>query len=656
MKKNMILLMIFVFISSSLVAREKRDLLLGTYSERQVTDFLVNDNSWIKYPAYNDRAGWDKISAPLRAEYIKNGEKYIGFDWPYIRATEYLEFSRSGDRKIQENPLNAKRTALQTLVMAELMEGKGRFLDDIINGVFSFCEQTYWGASAHFYMYKEDESPGTPGSPTTNLPDIDNPIVDLLVGEIAADLAWVWYYFHAEFDKISPVISRRLKSELQKKVMEPFYERTDYWWITGWKRGSVNNWTPWCNFNVLNCILLLEDDPLKKAKAVYKTMRSVDLFFNSYPNDGACDEGPSYWGVAGGKAFDYLNLLAEATDGKINIFGDRLVQDIGRYIYRVYIGQGHFFTNFADAPPRINASGGTIYRYGKQIEDETMKNFGAFLLQRSGFGEKAITGSIGLVLENMFRLKDWQQTQPAEPLIGEFYFPDMQIAIARNKANTNDGFYFAAKGGSNGEGHNHNDVGSCIVFFNGNPVIIDVGVGTYTRETFTSERYKIWTMQSVYHNVPLINGISQQAGGNFRAKNSTYKDSKSILSFSTDIAGAYPAEAGVEKWVRSYVLERNKGLNISDLFQLKENKGKTELHFMTPLTCTIVKAGLMELKGADFTLQLTYNTAQYKADIQKIKVEDPPLQRAWGNEISMIVLEIAGSKSGHYSIRLRETK
>jgi hypothetical protein len=400
----------------------------------------------------------------------------------------------------------------------------------------------------------------------------------------------------------------------------------------------------------------LEDDPQKKAKAVYKTMQSVDIFFNVYPEDGACDEGPSYWGVAGGKAFDYLNLLAGATNEKINIFDNRLVQDIGRYIYKVYISQGHFFTNFADAPPVINASGGTIYRYGRQIDDEKMKGFGAFLLHKSGYGEKPVTGAIGLVLENMFRMEGWQHTQPAEPLIGEFYFPDMQIAIARNKAGTSDGFYFAAKGGSNGEGHNHNDVGSCIVFFNGNPVLVDVGVGTYTRETFTSERYKIWTMQSVYHNVPLINGISQSAGGQFRAKNSTYKATKSKISFSTDIAEAYPENAGVEKWVRSYTLERNKEMTISDQFQLKENRGETELHFMTPLLCTIVKPGLIELKGADFTVHLTYNQAQYKADIRRIPVNDPRLQQAWGNEVSMIVLDITGQKSGNYSIRLRETK
>ncbi|WP_425476307.1 hypothetical protein [Paraflavitalea speifideaquila] len=51
------------------------------------------------------------------------------------------------------------------------------------------------------------------------------------------------------------------------------------------------------------------------------------------------------------------------------------------------------------------------------------------------------------------------------------------------------------------------------------PVLIDAGVGTYTRQTFSSERYTIWTMQSNYHNLPLINGVPQQFGARYRSAN-----------------------------------------------------------------------------------------------------------------------------------------
>ncbi|MDR1723265.1 MAG: heparinase II/III-family protein [Tannerella sp.] len=636
-------------------AREKRDLLTQTYSEQVVSQVLIKDVSWVSYPAYHDRAGWERVPQSLRGQYIRDGEKYLGYDWPQVKATEYLEFMRTGDRQVMERPQNQRRQALQTLVFAELMEGKGRFIDDIVNGVFTFCEQTYWGASAHFYMYRPNGGAGTVSSndPATDFPDIDNPIVDLVVGEIACDLAWIWYYFHDEFDKISPRIAKRLKDEIMRKVVNPYYERMDYWWITGWGRGSVNNWTPWCNFNVLNCIMLLEDDPAKMVKGVHKTMASVDLFFNAYPDDGACDEGPSYWGVAGGKAFDYLNFLSEVTGGKINLFDNTLVKDIGRYIYKVYISQGCYFTNFADAPAKISPRAGAIYRYGQKITDEPMQAFGAFLLRNQHYGQEPDFGAIGLTLEDLFGLEGWKKKQATEPLLADYYFPDMQIAIARDKAGTTDGFYLAAKGGSNGEGHNHNDVGSCIVFYNANPVLVDAGVGTYTKQTFSNERYQIWTMQSTWHNLPLINGVAQSPGGDFKASGAQYKATRTQVSFSSDIAGAYPESAQVEKWVRGYLLTRNKGIAITDNFRLKTVAGKTELHFLTPLDCTISKPGVVTLKGEGFELQMTYPVSAMTARIEQKEMDDARLRSLWGSALTMLVFDLKEAKAGNVRIDIR---
>lgn len=634
-------------------AQEKRNLLTDYFTRKFVNEAVSNDNSWIKYPSYSDRKVWEQLPETLRLSTIKEGEKYLGYDWPQIMPTMYLEFTRNGDRTAVDQPNNQRRRALQALVMAELFEGEGRFLDDIINGVFLICEQTYWGSSAHFYMYGFE---GEIANPIKSVPDIEDPIIDLVVGDMAADLSWIYYFFHEEFDKISPVISKRLKYELQKKVLDPFYERYDYWWITGWGEGRVNNWNPWCNYNMLVCILLMEEDEQKKENGIYKTMQSVDLFINSYPSDGGCDEGPSYWGVAAGKLFDYLDLLRVNSDDKINIFDNELIKDMGRYIYRVYIGNGKYYINFADAPLQIMHEPTKIFRYGKSINDPDLQAFGAFLIRNSDFENKPISGRIGESMETLFNSEDWQKVEPKEPLIPEFYFPDLDIAIGRDKAGSAEGFYFAAKGGNNGEGHNHNDVGSFILYYNGEPALIDVGVGTYTKETFSSNRYKIWTMQSTYHNLPLINGLSQSPGGKYSASNSAYNASKSGVSFSTDIAKAYPEEAKVEKWLRSYILDRNRGMTIKDNFLLTENSGDTELHFITPLHCTINSHGLIKLKGENFTLLMDYKSSQYEANIQTIAIDDPRLQRVLGDELSMIILKMNKVKTGNYAVHLKESK
>lgn len=46
---------------------------------------------------------------------------------------------------------------------------------------------------------------------------------------------------------------------------------------------------------------LLENDRDRLAKAVWRSMQSVDKFINFVKADGACEEGPSYWGHAAGK-------------------------------------------------------------------------------------------------------------------------------------------------------------------------------------------------------------------------------------------------------------------------------------------------------------------------------------------------------------------
>lgn len=635
-------------------AKEKRNLLTDFYTRRFVNESIIKDYSWIRYPSYSDRESWSKIPEVIRSKIIAEGEKFLNYNWQTITATMYLEFTRSGDRGAVDRPNSERSRALHSLVFAEMMEGKGRFLDDIINGVFLICEQTYWGSSAHFYLYNYG---GSIENPSTVVPDKDDPVIDLVVADMAADLAWIWYYFHDEFDKVSPVISKRLKDEIREKVLEPFYKRYDMWWITGWGEGSVNNWTPWCNYNMLTCILLIEDDSIKKETGIYKTMASVDLFINSYPEDGGCNEGPSYWGVAGGKLFDYLDLLKQITNGKIDIFGNELIKNMGRYIYRVYVGKGNYFINFADAPLRIGHDPGRIYRFGKAIEDPILKSFGAFLSEKSRSGDHARIGKIGETLENLFSMEEMQKTQPAEPLIPEFYFPDLDVAMGRDKVGSTNGFYFAAKGGHNGESHNHNDVGSFIMYFNETPVLIDVGVGTYTRETFSSQRYKIWTMQSNYHNLPVINGFGQSVGGRFKARDSKFTTSKKSVNFSTDIALAYPAEAKVTKWVRSYTLERGKRFLINDNFQLAEKSGNNMVHFMTGLPCQVVKQGIIEFKGKDFTLQMKYDPSVLNANIETITVEDPRLVSVLGEKISRVVFELKiPGLAGTTSFEISEAK
>jgi hypothetical protein len=520
------------------------------------------------------------------------------------------------------------------LVMGELAEGKGRFIDQIVNGVWYYSEQTWWGWSAHLTAQKAPHG----------LPDADEPVIDLGVGEITNILSWTWFLFKDEFDKIHPLISKRLKNEIMKKSVIPYYERNDFWWQGLDGTRDVNNWNPWTNHNMLTAILILEDDQAKKIKGVEKVLESLDQFINVYPNDGGCDEGPSYWGRAGASLYQCLDLLKRATNGKFDVYDNQLVKNMGTYIYKAYIAYPYFI-NFADADATTGGRPQIIYSYGKDIGDPVMQKFGAFLAKKQDWGKEIPDGKVDEQIMQLMHLNEIENAESEDALIGDFWLPETQVAGARDKAGSSEGFFFAAKGGHNAESHNHNDLGSCVLYFNGKPCLVDIGRETYTAKTFSSRRYEIWTMQSQYHNLPKINGIDQKEGRGFVAENSTFKADAKWAVFSTDISKAYPEAAQVQKWARAYTLERGKKFVIDDNWELGKITGEaTTLNFVTSNKVSQQEPGILLLEGGGFTLEMKYNSKALLPKIEVTDITDSGLKRYW-DTITRIVFTINNPKT-----------
>jgi hypothetical protein len=169
-------------------------------------------------------------------------------------------------------------------------------------------------------------------------------------------------------------------------------------------------------------------------------------------------------------------------------------------------------------------------------------------------------------------------------------------------------------------------------------------------KTFSSRRYEIWTMQSGYHNLPVINGTDQKEGAKFKARNSSYKANAGSVIFSTDIAGAYPEAARVKSWIRSYTLNRGKSFVVRDRYELSEVTGKpTGSNFMTYCKVSEVKPGLLRFDGNGFSLQMSYNPKQVKPEIEFIEVTDRQLQRYWPDGVTRVRMQMIdpGLKGDH---------
>lgn len=609
--KSFFSLIVFVFLSCIKVAAyTERNFLQHVAAQESLAECLVLNQKWVQYPSYKDREGWSRFLGEYKDEIIKNGESLLGYTWKVVKATDYLEFERSGNREIMERPFDDNNQAIVRLMLAELAEGRGRFIDQLINGVFHTCEMTSWALSAHLVTQPTHRA----------LPTPIYPLIDLTAGDLGSLLSWVYYFMHEEFDKIDPEISRRLYRELDERIMKPYLNNDSFWWLAANYKGQmVNNWNPWCNSNCLMTFMLLENDVDRLSKAVSRSMQSVDKFLNYVHSDGACEEGPSYWGHASGKCLDYLVLLNRITGGKISIFDNPQIKAMGEYIARSYVGNG-WVVNFADAFAKGGGDPYLIYRYGKAVKSDILKQFAS--MQNKGSKISFRGRDLFRILEAFLVEDELCAYQEAYTGVSYTWYPETEFCYVRNKK-----AFFAAKGGYNDESHNHNDAGSFSLWVNNMPVIIDAGVGTYTRQTFSSERYTIWTMQSNYHNLPMINGVPQKYGRQYKA--TEVKATKN--SFSANIATAYPDEAGVKKWIRSYTMKSD-ALMISDRFELNEIKKENVINFLS-WGDIIIKDGVIEISVNGVKGTLKYDTKMFKVKKECVKLTDKKLSSVWGAEV-----------------------
>lgn len=644
MKKNLFATICLICMAGlCLSATESKDLLKKAVKKEELKSLLLMNQSWVPYPDYKDRNGWDALTQELKEELIVNGEAYLDYTWKVVELSDFLEYERSGNRNIMQEPFGDNNNAMMALVMAELAEGKGRFMDQIMNGTWLACEMTTWVLSAHLPAYQTNKR---------SVPDPNEFTIDLTAGDLGSFYSWVYYFFKDEFDKVSPIIATRLRNNLQERIMDVYMNRSDFWWqaFNLQEGGLVNNWNPWCNSNVLLTFLLLENDPEKLVDGVYRTLISADEFINYTHEDGACEEGPSYWGHAAGKMYDYLDILHLATGGKVSIYDAPIIRNMGEYIARSYVGDG-WVVNFADASARGGGEPSVIYRYGRSVDSDLMQQFAAYLFERNGRQHHLPRGrDIFRGLEGIRLAAALEKTKPALPEFESTWYPETEFCYMKNDA----GFFFATKGGYNNESHNHNDVGSFSLYYQNIPFFIDIGVGTYTRKTFSSERYDIWTMQSNYHNLPMVNGVAQKNGREYRSAAVVFDPGKK--QFSLDISGAYPAGAKVDQWTRSYQL-KEAALLIEDDFKLETASEPNILHFLCWSKPEVSEAGKIRLARDGKTLELVYSPRQFTPTVEKIEVEDSRLTRVWGDTVYRLSLQAEKiKKNGKYELEIREVK
>ena len=494
-------------------------------------------------PTGAERERWQKLASTKAAQgIVRKAEDALSQEPIFMDEEVYLEFSRTGNRSNYERLTYRRSQRLSDFVFAELVEWQGRFIPAIEAELDRLFTEKSWTLPAHDSNLTSFHQTRFHG--------------DLAATELAANLAQIDWWFQ---DKLSPEIRERLRMECLRRVITPYQEdirsghfRNGHWWIHG-----TSNWNAVCTCNLVRASLILLRDKQERAEILAAMEHSLSFFFKGFTNDGYCSEGIGYWNYG----FGHFAILAEtvlaATSGKLDLYEiSPKIEAICAYARNIQIDEG-VCPAFADCDIKG--------RPGIGIQALIQRHCPQVFLKRippaTAVFDYAMTPLRIFVDETPYA--EQAPATPAWP--PRHLFEDAGIYIGRSQDAAKGNFGVAFKAGHNAELHNHNDVGSFVVVLNKVPYIVDPGSETYTRRTFSKQRYESQMLNSYGHSVPIVAGKLQSTGRNACGKFIHTDFTEQMDTLVCDMADAYPEATELKSLTRTFIFDRaNRRVTVRD--------------------------------------------------------------------------------------------
>lgn len=434
----------------------------------------------------------------------------------------FLKYEKCGDREEYEQLyMNYRKHLLVFLSMALWSEDE-KWITAVEDTAWAICDMFTWEVPARFDLplrFSEGRAK-----------------IGLFAAETAFSLCETLYLLE---DRLSDMAKDRIRHEIRERIIEP-YCKDDHDWSIDW---GADNWSAVCGGQCGMIVMYMGTKP-EVDIAIKKSLKCMQMFLSSYKADGACLEGPLYWEYGFGFFCMFAAMVREYTNGEIDLFADEKVKNIARFGEDIYLDKNCVIP-FSDSAHNFNFN---LWLFAFLAEEYGIKIPDTKYAVRFG-DEKRYR--IPFFLRSMF-LKATPEPDSQNKAELSVY-KESQWYIKR----TSD-YILAAKGGFNAEPHNHNDVGSFVLFGNGEFVLDDLGWGSYEKGYFGEERYSFICASSFGHSVPIINGQGQLAG----------EDKKAVLlecsenEFKLDLSAAYKSDV---QFVRSILPGLNR-VEIKDNF------------------------------------------------------------------------------------------
>lgn len=452
-------------------------------------------------------------------------------------------YEETGSREEYEKEYMLHRKMLCAFTAMVLADQGEKWMDKLCDIIWAVCDEFTWMFPAHIASRKTAER------------KIFG--IDLFAGETSIALSEI---YHILKDKLPPIVVSRIEYELQRRIINVYMQTRP--------KFGISNWSGVCGFGVLCAFVYLgKDKEFKEVKEHF--LANMKDFLNSYPEDGCCLEGSLYW-FYGFSHFTFAaELLRQYTKGEIDLFNDEKVKRMAHFCNNMYL-EDNFTVSFSDSPHTYDFDIGIMSFLANKYDDVVVPP----VKYAAKFSNDA-RYRFGPFIRNLY----WAGKTPKDNRKDDYICYDKSEWYINRKY----GYSFAAKAGHNNEPHNHNDVGSFLMFDGGEYIVDDIGWPRYTLEYGSDKRYENICASSKGHCLPIIDGQAQKEGADKKAVLKEYGENY----FEFDYEKAYDVPR-LEKLTRRFELT-DKGVVVREKAKYD---GKIVYRFVTRIKPEIKDDGV----------------------------------------------------------------
>ncbi|MFB5265245.1 hypothetical protein ACE41H_00375 [Paenibacillus enshidis] len=527
--------------------------MLGTEEVRMNMEQLAPLNPDFYYKGCSQQEFWKRVGAAeeyeaIVAEIRQEGKRLADLPIPELTFGLFTIFEKQGSRLEYESVYFERRRRLNTYALLSLLEPDNEtFASELYETIRFICNEYTWCLPAHV---RSTEVRGA---------------IDLFAAETGFTLSELLVLLGERL----PVLLRvRIREEVEARLLEPYLKGSPFEWET-----ATHNWAAVCAGSVGAAALLLLEPSERLTAIMTKALGSMSCYLDGFGDDGACLEGVGYWNYGFGYFVYFADLLKRRTEGRINLFEHPKVRQIALFQQKCYL-YGNSTVNFSDSLGRVPVQIGLTHYLSRLYPEMELPPASIRALYTDDHCSRWAPAFRNIVwFDSEKRDSCWLDT--------DYDLPDAEWMISRYSTEYGS-FGFAAKGGSNDEPHNHNDIGGFILHTDGIALVAELGPGEYTAAYFGEERYSYDCNGSQGHSVPIVDGCYQQSGPGSRAKVLEAVNHDREVRFRLDITAAYAAPR-LSSLVRELVWRKSglPSLKLTDEFNFTSVPGSVVERIVT---------------------------------------------------------------------------